>query len=864
MKKIISFFLIFGGILELFSQTKPASPAGRGASPIITPNSSHITNSTYAVVIGISDYQDINIPDLRYADKDAEAFANFLRSPAGGSLDVDHLKVLTNNQATAGRIAEALDALVEQVKKDENVIIYFSGHGDVERKTVSQPGFLLAWDAPSKVYMGGGTYSLSFLQEIVTTLSTQNMAKVRVITDACHAGKLSGNQIGGSQLTSVNLARQYANEVKILSCQPNEYSLEGAQWGGGRGLFSYHLVDGLFGLADNNNDGQITLGEIDRYLEDHVSSEAAPQSQVPILIGNKTDRLAIVNVPILADLKKNKAGNTALFVSTETRGFEEEILLKADTNIRKIYKDFKKAISEKRFLTPDTNCAETYYTHLEQFEILIPLKGLMKRNYAAALQDESQQILNEWVQTKQEQSITNISNIGNNNLPKKAFTEKISKFPKCLDRAAELLGKSHYLYKILKARQYFFEGYLMANADKNPNSILGESALRLFQKSLDFQPEQPQVYWQMSKVFGFNLLQSDSLEYYARLAIEIYPHWVKPCAEAVYILCYKFHQLDRAKLLLQQLNGLDTNSSEVLQIWAYVNYQLQLFSEAEKQLLKAISLDSTNGVLWGNLGHLYNQTLRNLEAETALTHAIYLDSTNTVYWNNLGSSYIRRKKYKEAELVLKKAIYLDSINVYAWGNLGALYCQTNRFALAEPILKKAITIDSTNIYPWNNLGDLYNQTGRFKEAEFVLKKAISIDSSIASNFNNLGFPYLRTKRYAEAEMAFKKAISLDSSNVIFWNNLGLTFLQNKNYQEALKVLKNAIALDSTFANPRKHLGMVYFKTNRPEEARQHFLKAIELNQNYGGAILGMAYIFFSEEKPEEAFGYVDQAIEKGV
>ncbi|MBK9017577.1 MAG: caspase family protein [Saprospiraceae bacterium] len=48
--------------------------------------------TTRAVVVGISDYQDKDIPDLRFADKDAEAFANFLRSPAGGSLDGDHLK----------------------------------------------------------------------------------------------------------------------------------------------------------------------------------------------------------------------------------------------------------------------------------------------------------------------------------------------------------------------------------------------------------------------------------------------------------------------------------------------------------------------------------------------------------------------------------------------------------------------------------------------------------------------------------------------------------------------------------------------------------------------------------------------------
>jgi hypothetical protein len=34
--------------------------------------------STYAVVVGISDYQDKDIPDLRFADRDAEATVNLL------------------------------------------------------------------------------------------------------------------------------------------------------------------------------------------------------------------------------------------------------------------------------------------------------------------------------------------------------------------------------------------------------------------------------------------------------------------------------------------------------------------------------------------------------------------------------------------------------------------------------------------------------------------------------------------------------------------------------------------------------------------------------------------------------------------
>ena len=78
--------------------------------------------STFAVVVGISDYQDDGIPDLRFADKDAEAFANFLRSRAGGSLDGDHLKLLINKEATGAQIAIALDWLIDEVQEGEKVL----------------------------------------------------------------------------------------------------------------------------------------------------------------------------------------------------------------------------------------------------------------------------------------------------------------------------------------------------------------------------------------------------------------------------------------------------------------------------------------------------------------------------------------------------------------------------------------------------------------------------------------------------------------------------------------------------------------------------------------------------------------------
>ncbi len=888
MRQYLFFLLMLWGGLSL------AQPIGTSLKKL-----GNAGGKTWAVVVGISDYQDKDIPDLRFAHKDAEAFALWLQSPAGGSLDGDQLQVLINDKATAGRVAEALDALLERVQENDKVFIYFSGHGDVERKTLSQPGFLLCWDAPARVYMGGGTYSLAYLQEVVATLSLQNKAKVTVIADACRAGKLAGSQIGGPQLTSANLQRQQANEMKILSCQSAEYSLEGTQWGGGRGVFSYHLMDGLYGLADRNEDGVVTLGELDRYLEDHVTAQAAPISQVPVLLGNKTDGIAIIHDETLADINRIKSGEMVYLSATDSRGIEDDVLAKLDSGIVKLYLAFKEAVIEKRYF-PDTltvnakPSADELYTTLLAEPGLSPLYGAMTRNYAAVLQDEAQQTLNEFLKTNEDLSFEVIAT---KRLPIKVFTEKVKTYPRCLDRAAELLGEKHYMYAALKARKYFFEGYLLANSNRNPNAELGERALLLFRQSLKWQQEQPQVYWQMSQVFGYSFRQPDSLEYYTRKALKLYPNWTKPILDAASVLIIEIKQYDRARMFLEMASLIDSDSKEVLNNWALLSIGEKNYSEAERQLKNGLALDSINCALWNNLGYLhlmtrrydeaesslkraleldsthisvlgnlgavYNMTSRFAEAEPVLKKAIAIDSTNFQSWVNLSYLYQITRRYSEAEPVLKKAIVLDSTNSHSWSNLGSLYQSTRRYIEAEQVLKKAIMLDSTYAHAWNSLGSLYNNTGRSAEAEPIFKKAITLDSTFQEPLNNLGLLYNNSKRYSEAEPVLKKAFTINPMSFHTLSHLGWLYLHTRRYTEAELVLKKAFALDSTNANIRYSLGAVYFKTNRLEEAHRQFLKTIELNPNAKLARLGLAAISYTEGNTAEAIGYVEQAIGKG-
>ncbi|MBK9017574.1 MAG: hypothetical protein IPM82_27975 [Saprospiraceae bacterium] len=281
-----------------------------------------------------------------------------------------------------------------------------------------------------------------------------------------------------------------------------------------------------------------------------MTAEAAPQSQVPMLLGSKTERLATVNAAVLADLQKHRRAGCQSSRRHRLRASGGEVLAKGGHEHQGNVRAFKLAVQEKRFFIPSGNSAEDYYTQLTEVEALALLRGMMKRNYAAALQDDAQQTLNEWLKTSKDATL---GIEPTERLPIKVFTEKVRTYPRCLDRAAELLGEKHYMYAALKARKYFFEGYLLANSNRNPNQELGGRALALFRQSLEWQPEQPQVYWQISLVYGYSLRQPDSLEYYARRAMGIHPNWIQPCTWAAMTLTEPWFNLyDRARPFLER------------------------------------------------------------------------------------------------------------------------------------------------------------------------------------------------------------------------------------------------------------------------------------------------------------------------
>ena len=147
------------------------------------------TNNTYAVIVGVSNYESIGIRKLKFANNDAQNFYNYLLSKSGGSVPPRNMKLLLDEEASFAAIYQELKWLLKKAKKDDLVYFYFSGHGDMENTTIYKLGFLLAQNTPRTNYINNAL-RIEDLNYYANTLSTKNQAKVVLITDACHSGIL--------------------------------------------------------------------------------------------------------------------------------------------------------------------------------------------------------------------------------------------------------------------------------------------------------------------------------------------------------------------------------------------------------------------------------------------------------------------------------------------------------------------------------------------------------------------------------------------------------------------------------------------------------------------------------------------------
>lgn len=800
-------------------------------------------SDTRALVIGISDYEDEDIPDLKYAHKDARAYADFLKSKAGGSLSEEQIILLENQQATTGKIIAALDWLLEESKEGDRTIIYFSGHGDVETRTRFQRGYLLTHNTLSKVYVSGAL-PLAYLEDVIKTLSFNNV-QVFIIADACHSGELAGSNINGTQATASVLAKNFANELKIMSCQPDEFSVEGEQWGGGRGVFSYHLIEGLIGLADNNNDAITNLMEIERYLEDNVAREVAPQSQIPFTTGKKNTMLSIVDESQVAELKRQKSEKLPLLASVNSKSiipFSGGII---DSVLQKEYDAFLLALENHSLLEPKDSSAYFYYSKLAKEPTMKPMLGNMRRNLAAAFQDDAQRALNALLKSDPKEL---------NNL--RYHREEYLRYPLYIEKSIELLGENHFLAPTLKVRMYYFEAInlILNTADFEANEDLKwdyyKKAKQLLLKGIEIEPQAAYLYNAIGYFYANRSPSNiDSVLYYCNKALEYSPTWLVP----------------------------------YLSITEEYFYNLKDYKSAEKWLLKAYEIDPESYVVLENLNWLYLNVGRIDDAIPISRRMVDLRPDLFNSYGNLGGAYYAAQKYPEAIKWYQKALEIDqspSNWVHQFLAYSYFYVQKQDVGSAyfERLLRdEQVPLWMKRRYYWWYGAGLINTTDNLALAEQCFLKSIEGELSLANRLENKAYlakvkllqgDFKTSAKYLE-EIFNNEVTNINAFILAYTLKAELARINGDHksaeqfFQKALEHTTGVYIFDKDFKEyAMLRYGRFLISQNRLEDARQQFENCWHYtNKNGFSGYYGLALLAAKEGKQELALEQIKQALE---
>lgn len=232
----------------------------------------------YAVIVGVSDYKYDELEmDLNYCDDDARSFYNLLTS---SGVDADNIALLIDQYASKQNITQKLDFIFSKADADDEVIFFFSGHGD--------DGCFLPYDF-------SGNYNTVLDHSVIKNAFKDCDANKKLcLADACFSGSIKRPSDKSKEPEeSESLEKNASNIAVMMSSRDYQTSREIPSLRSG--VFTYYLVKGLKGPADKNRDKTITVKEMYYYTKQNVMEETG-EAQIPIIFGDFSENMPILHL----------------------------------------------------------------------------------------------------------------------------------------------------------------------------------------------------------------------------------------------------------------------------------------------------------------------------------------------------------------------------------------------------------------------------------------------------------------------------------------------------------------------------------------------------------------------------------------
>ncbi len=188
----------------------------------------------YALIIGVDKYKGV-WPELRNAVNDAKAIEKVLKD----EYNFEEIHTLYNDNATRKNIIEKFELFSNNISKDDNVLVFYSGHGEFKQQL--NKGYWVPIDALTK-----STADYISNSDIQTFLNGIPSKHTLLVSDACFSGDIFRGRTEGTPFEDSD---KYFREVyrKVSRAALTSGGIEPVTDGGreGHSVFTYYLLKTL-------------------------------------------------------------------------------------------------------------------------------------------------------------------------------------------------------------------------------------------------------------------------------------------------------------------------------------------------------------------------------------------------------------------------------------------------------------------------------------------------------------------------------------------------------------------------------------------------------------------------------------------
>jgi uncharacterized caspase-like protein len=226
-------------IAAIVVQGQEQAEDGRG---LVRPHASAGTfdrGRKWAVIIGVNEYIDPNIPDLKYCVADAHLVRDKLVERCG--YDDERILLIADDQPKAylrpmkRNLQVQVPAWLKRAEAGDTVLVFFAGHGFLDARA---QGFLATLDCERDNLGLTGLRTDELRDMLRQCKATQKL----MVLDCCHSGGERGIEVGSSSQELGASFQAAQGLITLASCQKQETSRE---WEAkGHGLFTYFLAGG--------------------------------------------------------------------------------------------------------------------------------------------------------------------------------------------------------------------------------------------------------------------------------------------------------------------------------------------------------------------------------------------------------------------------------------------------------------------------------------------------------------------------------------------------------------------------------------------------------------------------------------------